>query len=262
MAKLTTSDGAGPRLSRPPAAPRSAPPMLPPAPATDTATGPTTSTGDGTPSSRAQRAVQARSHEQHGPFRARPVRHRSRGPRDPRQPGALARRASQRARSRSKAIADERGTREYNLALGDRRANAAKNYLAARGIYAGADHHDQLWQGAPGRARLGRSQLGAEPPRGDDRHQLSPVPSPREDCRKAARGHHGARPFSFRLATPPKLDINMISQLTGGNDDRIDTSQRHALTAERARGRRGTASGYVMLLRDCCSRSSPSVRRR
>lgn len=29
---------------------------------------------------------------------------------------------------------DERGTREYNLALGDRRANAAKNYLAALGI--------------------------------------------------------------------------------------------------------------------------------
>jgi peptidoglycan-associated lipoprotein len=32
--------------------------------------------------------------------------------------------------------ADERGTREYNLALGDRRANSAKNYLAARGIAA------------------------------------------------------------------------------------------------------------------------------
>ena len=30
--------------------------------------------------------------------------------------------------------ADERGTREYNLALGDRRANAAKNYLAGQGI--------------------------------------------------------------------------------------------------------------------------------
>jgi len=30
--------------------------------------------------------------------------------------------------------ADERGTREYNLALGDRRANAAKNYLADKGI--------------------------------------------------------------------------------------------------------------------------------
>jgi peptidoglycan-associated lipoprotein len=31
---------------------------------------------------------------------------------------------------------DERGTREYNLGLGDRRANAAKNYLAARGVNA------------------------------------------------------------------------------------------------------------------------------
>lgn len=29
---------------------------------------------------------------------------------------------------------DERGTRDYNLALGERRANAAKNYLAALGI--------------------------------------------------------------------------------------------------------------------------------
>ncbi|MFN3516654.1 MAG: peptidoglycan-associated lipoprotein Pal [Novosphingobium sp.] len=30
--------------------------------------------------------------------------------------------------------ADERGTREYNLALGERRANAAKNYLISLGI--------------------------------------------------------------------------------------------------------------------------------
>lgn len=32
--------------------------------------------------------------------------------------------------------ADERGTREYNIALGERRANAAKNYLVSRGINA------------------------------------------------------------------------------------------------------------------------------
>ena len=31
---------------------------------------------------------------------------------------------------------DERGTREYNLALGDRRASAAKNFLAAQGVSA------------------------------------------------------------------------------------------------------------------------------
>jgi peptidoglycan-associated lipoprotein len=29
---------------------------------------------------------------------------------------------------------DERGTNEYNLALGDRRANAAKEYLASLGV--------------------------------------------------------------------------------------------------------------------------------
>lgn len=30
--------------------------------------------------------------------------------------------------------ADERGTREYNLALGERRANAARNYLVSLGV--------------------------------------------------------------------------------------------------------------------------------
>ena len=33
--------------------------------------------------------------------------------------------------------ADERGTREYNLALGERRANSAKNLLIANGVPAG-----------------------------------------------------------------------------------------------------------------------------
>lgn len=32
--------------------------------------------------------------------------------------------------------ADERGTREYNIALGERRATAAKNYLVSQGIAA------------------------------------------------------------------------------------------------------------------------------
>ncbi|MCX8506189.1 MAG: peptidoglycan-associated lipoprotein Pal [Alphaproteobacteria bacterium] len=31
---------------------------------------------------------------------------------------------------------DERGTREYNIALGERRANAVKNYLVAKGVAA------------------------------------------------------------------------------------------------------------------------------
>lgn len=32
---------------------------------------------------------------------------------------------------------DERGTREYNLALGERRANAVKHYLASKGVSGG-----------------------------------------------------------------------------------------------------------------------------
>jgi peptidoglycan-associated lipoprotein len=36
--------------------------------------------------------------------------------------------------------ADERGTREYNFALGARRAEAAKQYLAARGVAAARIH--------------------------------------------------------------------------------------------------------------------------
>jgi peptidoglycan-associated lipoprotein len=52
--------------------------------------------------------------------------------------------------------ADERGTREYNLALGDRRANSARDYLQSRGVSAarmqtiswgkerpGVDGHDE-----------------------------------------------------------------------------------------------------------------------
>ena len=38
------------------------------------------------------------------------------------------------ARATLEGHADERGTRDYNLALGERRANAAKNYLVSLGI--------------------------------------------------------------------------------------------------------------------------------
>jgi peptidoglycan-associated lipoprotein len=41
------------------------------------------------------------------------------------------------ARATVEGHADERGTREYNLALGERRANAAKNYLVSLGVEAG-----------------------------------------------------------------------------------------------------------------------------
>ena len=42
-----------------------------------------------------------------------------------------------RVRVRIEGHCDERGTREYNLALGARRANAVKEYLASQGVNAG-----------------------------------------------------------------------------------------------------------------------------
>ncbi len=54
--------------------------------------------------------------------------------------------------------ADERGTREYNLALGDRRAQAAKNFLAAQGVPT---------------ARIATISYGAERPEADGADEAS-----------------------------------------------------------------------------------------
>ena len=72
---------------------------------------------------------------------------------------------------------DERGTREYNLALGERRANAARQYLVAQGIPAAAHQDHQLRQGASRSGRLRRGRLGAQPSRG---HRVAvEAPQPR-----------------------------------------------------------------------------------
>ena len=60
---------------------------------------------------------------------------------------------------------DERGTEEYNLALGQRRANAAATIWWRKGVAAVAHHHDQLRQGSPDGAGRQRAGLGAEPQR-------------------------------------------------------------------------------------------------
>jgi peptidoglycan-associated lipoprotein len=60
---------------------------------------------------------------------------------DPESEGILRSQAQWLSRYPGKAVTieghcDERGTREYNLALGERRANAAKNYLIGLGVQA------------------------------------------------------------------------------------------------------------------------------
>ncbi len=70
--------------------------------------------------------------------------------------------------------ADERGTREYNIALGARRAQAVRDYLAVARHPARPHAHHLLRQGAPGRGLQRHFVLVAEPPRRDGarRHLL------------------------------------------------------------------------------------------
>jgi peptidoglycan-associated lipoprotein len=51
---------------------------------------------------------------------------------------------------------DERGTREYNIALGERRANAAKNYLVSLGV--GADRISTVSYGKERPVALGSNE--------------------------------------------------------------------------------------------------------
>ena len=71
---------------------------------------------------------------------------------------------------------DERGTNEYNLALGEKRAKAAMNYLVAQGS-PGQPHHDHLVrQGAARVHGEDRGLLGPEPARQlPDQGALTPV---------------------------------------------------------------------------------------
>ena len=60
---------------------------------------------------------------------------------------------------------DERGSNEYNLALGQNRADAAKNALVTAGVAAEPHPRDQLRQGKAVLHRVDRGVLAAESPR-------------------------------------------------------------------------------------------------
>ncbi len=60
---------------------------------------------------------------------------------------------------------DERGSTEYNLALGDNRANATKQALVSVGHFRRPHPHHQLRQGKAVLHREHRVVLAAEPPR-------------------------------------------------------------------------------------------------
>ena len=62
--------------------------------------------------------------------------------------------------------ADERGTREYNIALGARRAQSVRSYLRFARHRCEPDADDLLWQGTPGRGLQRHLVLVAKSSRG------------------------------------------------------------------------------------------------
>ena len=78
--------------------------------------------------------------------------------------------------------ADERGTREYNIALGARRAETVREYLISRGIAANAHAHHLLRQGAAGGAVQRYFLLVAEPARRDGARSELLEPDPQTAC--------------------------------------------------------------------------------
>ena len=61
--------------------------------------------------------------------------------------------ANRSARVRLEGHADERGSREYNIGLGEKRAQAVRNVLLLQGAVFRPDHDGELWRGAAGRHR-------------------------------------------------------------------------------------------------------------
>ena len=123
--------------------------------------------------------------------------------------------------------ADERGTREYNLALGQRRANAARDVLVAGGVAGVADLDHLLRQGPPRGARLRRGGLGAEPPRRHRRPLTGGGPRPR-GLPDIEAGRHPA------LRHPPRLRpawraLRLRGPCRGGGDSRAGVAARRVV---------------------------------
>ena len=114
-------------------------------------------------------------------------RFHSRGPGDAAPPGPMAATSIRNVTVQVEGHADERGTREYNIALSARRATAAREFLIAQGVTAKPDFLHRLWQGTPGGAVRCRTMLVAEPPCRDRHHRWGKLATVRwqSACRTA-----------------------------------------------------------------------------
>ncbi len=127
-------------------------------------------------------------------------------------------------RARIEGNCDERGSREYNLALGQRRAEAVKKIMSVLGV-SGWTHRDhQLRRGEAGRPGPRRGGLGEEPP-----------------CRHQVRGRIARAP---RRGAAARLLARVALAAAGGPRARASsTTTRPAAAWTRSTGARAAGQG-------------------
>ena len=123
---------------------------------------------------------------------------------------------------------DERGTAEYNLGLGERRANAVKDYLVGLGIAADRVTIVSQGQGSPGLHRGERILLAAEPPRSLRVHREVDRTSRAQTKAGPCRG----RPFFWR-PVPGRASVPR-ARLRGFGGDRFGRGSRIGRRGDRA----------------------------
>ena len=93
---------------------------------------------------------------------------------------------------------DERGTVEYNLALGERRARAAYDYLVSLGVPADRLKIVSYGKEVPVCTQSERGVLAEEPPRplhGDRQDEVAPPSRPAHVARAPSESRRGRRPL-------------------------------------------------------------------
>ena len=161
--------------------------------------------------------------------------------------------------------ADERGTREYNIALGARRAQSVRSFLASRGIDREPDADDLLRQGTPGRGLQRHLVLVAEPPRG---HRAERQLLRRSPCKSLSPAPSGAgfvlartlsafvysRLFQSHFWRTPALNGIIVAfdvtQIASSGQNVIQISSNYALP-RRSRAT-AVAVAALRLERRCC----------
>ena len=125
---------------------------------------------------------------------------------------------------------DERGSSEYNLALGQRRAEAVVKSLTLLGVQAGPGRGGELRQGAPGGAGRERGGVGQESPRRADGRPVS-VDARRRSRRRRDGARRAAR-WPLRRRTPAS---STTTRRAGPSSTCASSSSR--ATSRRARAR-------------------------